>query len=391
MPQGSVRLLRWPVLLMAALLLLAACDRNEQESAQAAAAAQPPPPVTVANPLVQRMVEWDEFTGRFEATASVEIRARVSGYLDQIYFQDGGLVEKDQILFLIDPRPFTLAVERARANVESAQARLNLARLELERASRLVESSAMARATLDQRLQENQQAGADLAAAQAALRQAELDLQFTQVRAPIAGRISNRRVDVGNLVNDQTVLTTIVTLDPIYFVFDMSEADFLAYQRAIARGELMAQRGGSTVVRVQLPDETGWDRIGRLDFVDNVVSASSGTVRARALFDNPDQLITPGQFGRLRLPGSPEYDALLVPDSAIGTDQSRQFVLTVKDDGTVEPRIVRPGPRENGLRIIRRGLAPTDRVVIDGLIRARPGAKVTPQPGRIEFATAAAS
>ena len=371
-------------LFLALALAVAGCDGGEGDGGAAAANATPPPPVTVASPLVRQLVEWDEFTGRFEAVERVEIRARVSGYLDSVHFEDGQLVERGQLLFVIDPRPFEIAVEQVQAAVDSAGARVELARLELDRASQLLERSATPRSTYDQRVHELRRAEADLAAARAELRDAELDLEFTQVRAPMAGRISDRRADVGNLVTDQTLLTTIIALDPIYFVFDMSEADFLAYQRAVLAGELPSTRDRSTIIGVKLVDEEAWTREGQMNFVDNVVDASSGTVRARAMVNNPDMLIAPGQFGRLRLPGSPEYPAVLVPDDAIVTDQSQKVVMTVNADDTVEPRVIRPGPRELGLRIVRRGLESTARIVINGLMRVRPGMKVAPQPGTIE-------
>jgi RND family efflux transporter MFP subunit len=370
-------------LAMASLLLLAACDEAAEGGAQAART-PPPPEVTVAKPLVRRLTEWDEFTGRFEAVQQVEIRARVPGYLQEIRFQDGQNVEAGQVLFVIDPRPFQAAADRVKAQIEQARAQLTLAQLEQQRTSKLVSTSAVARATLDQRNAELEAAAASLAASQAQLREAELDLGFTEVTAPFKGRISDRRVDIGNLIGDQTLLTTIVQLDPLYLTFDMSESDFLAYQRAVQRGELPSTRDRQTIVAAHLVDEEGWPHQGTMNFVDNVVDQGSGTIRGRAVFPNPDGLITPGQFGRIRIPGSPEYDAFLVPDAAIVTDQSRKVVLTVDGEGTVTPRIIRPGPSQpGGLRIVRRGLEREDRIIINGLIRARPGTKVTPKEGRI--------
>ncbi len=286
---------------------------------------------------------------------------------------------------MIDPRPYEAVAAQARAQVGQAEAQLRLAELEQGRTQQLVSSSAAARATLDQRNAELKGAQAALASAQAQLRQAELNLAFTQVTVPFRGRISDRRADVGDLVGEQTLLTTVVQLDPIHLVFDMSEADFLAYQRAVQEGRLPSTRGRKTIVDAHLVDEEGWPHRGTMNFVDNVVDEGSGTIRGRALFPNPAGLITPGQFGRIRIPGSYEYDALLVPDAAIVTDQSRKMVLTVAQDGTVAPKIIRPGPSQpGGLRIVRAGLERTDRIVINGLIRARPGTKVTPEEGRIE-------
>lgn len=378
-------IIRVPVRQIAAVLamaILAACDDAPDGSA-AANQAPPPAPVTVAKPLVQELVEWDEFTGRFEAVEQIQVQARVSGYLQSVHFEDGQIVEAGQLLFVIDPRPFEAALARAEADVQRAESELELARLELGRTERLVTTSAAARATLDQRQAERSATEAALQSAQAARRQAELDLSFTRITAAVRGRVSDRRVDIGNLVNSSTLMTTIVALDPIYFVFDMSEQDFLAYQRAVLENRLPSTRDAGTKVTLKLMDDTGWPYEGSMNFVDNVVDMSTGTVRARAIVPNADGFITPGQFGTLRLPGSNPYPAILVPDAAIVADQARRLVMTVAEDGTVVPKEVRQGPRELGLRIIRRGLEPTDRVIIDGLMRARPGSKVAPQDGTI--------
>jgi RND family efflux transporter MFP subunit len=371
-----------------AALALAACDDGAGDGQ--ASAALPLPPVTVANPLVMPVTEWYEFTGRFEATESVEVRARVSGYLEEIRFEDGQMVEQGQVLFVIDRRPYQAEVEQLQAQVASAGARVDLADAELRRAEQLVNNENISRSTYDQRMQEKRVAEAAHAMAEAALRQANLDIEFTEVRAPVTGRISDRRVDIGNLVSgdpNATLLTTIVALDPIHFVFDMSEADYLGFQRAVGEGQLPSARDRSTLVQLRLPDEPDtetWPRTGHMDFVDNRIDQGAGTIRARAELANADHFITPGQFGQLRLPGSPRYEAILVPDSAIVADQADKMVLVVTEDGTVEPRAIREGPRyAGGLRIVRRGLEPTDRIVINGLMRARPGAKVDPQPGTI--------
>jgi RND family efflux transporter MFP subunit len=374
---------------MAGVLGLQGCDGGAEDSA-AATDVPPPPPVTVAHPLQKEIIEWYEFTGRFEATESVEVRARVSGYVQSVGFQDGQTVAKGQVLFVIDPRPYEAMVEQREAQRTSAKARVELANAELARAGELVERETVSRSTYDQRMQEKLAAEAALELAEAALRQAQLDLEFTQVRAPIGGRISDRRVDVGNLVTgdpNATLLTTLVALDPIYFVFDMSEADFLGYQRAVLEGTLPSARDHSTTIQVRLPDEPDgetWPRLGTMNFVDNQVDPNAGTIRARAELPNPDHFITPGQFGRLRLPGSPRYEAILVPDSAIMADQANKVVMTVGEGDVVEPRVIRPGPSyAGGLRIVRRGLEPDDRIIINGLMRARPGTKVVPEDGEI--------
>ncbi len=226
--------------------------------------------------------------------------------------------------------------------------------------------------------------------AKASIRSAQLNVEFTRITAALSGRISNHLVSVGNLVTggeggSTTLLTTIVSLDPIYFNFDMSEGDYLAYQRATEKGLLRSTRDNSVPVASRLYDEKGWPHEGKLNFVDNQVDRNSGTIRVRAQFPNSGYFLTPGQFGRIRIPGSEPYQAILVPDAAVVTDQSRKIVMVVRDDGTVEPRVVRTGPTYDNLRIIRSGLSPSDRIVIDGLLRARPGAKVTPQPGKIEL------
>ena len=372
-------------LVLAGALALAGCDDSNGQGATAA----PPPEVTVAKPRVQKLVEWTEFTGRFEAVDWVDVRARVSGYVSTIDFQDGQIVDKGESLFLIDPRPFEAALARARADLASAQAQLQLANIQFDRVAKLAGSPAFAQTNYDQRLQERQAAEASLGAAQAAVEQAKLNLDYTQISAPVGGRISDRRVDIGNLVTETTLLTTIVSQSPIYFVFDMSEADFLAYQRAVLAGELPSTLDHSTIVNVKLVDEEDWSRRGRMNFVDNVVDKAAGTVRARAEFLNTDFLIQPGQFGTIRIPGSPEYPAILIPDEAIVTDQAQKLVMIVTDDDRIEPRVIRPGPSELGLRIVRDGLDASDRIVINGLIRIRPGMQVTPQPGRIELPEAA--
>lgn len=319
----------------------------------------------------------------------MEIRARVPGYLQSIHFQDGQIVQKGALLFVIDPRPYEAALASAKAQLAQSNARLDLANQQLARAGALRQRDVLSASTYDERVQEVRVAAAGVEVSKSAVETAELDLEFTRITAPVSGRVSQREVSIGNLIaggtgGAPTLLTTIVSLDPIYFNFDMSESDFLAYQRATARGLLAQQRDGAVGVQARLFDERDWPLEGRIDFVDNQVDRGAGTIRVRAVFDNPTMMLTPGQFGRLRLPGSERYTATLVPDSAIVSDQSSKIVLTVAEDGTVVPKPVRPGPIEDGLRIIRSGLEPTDRVIISGIVRARPGSKVTPQDGEIQ-------
>jgi membrane fusion protein, multidrug efflux system len=361
--------------------LLIGCDGKP-----AASSSPPPPPVTVARPLHKAITEWDEYTGRFSAVASVEVRARVSGFIDSVHFKDGQLIKQGDLLFVIDPRPYKLAVEQSMAEVARAKARLDIATLDVERAAPLVRSQTLTEREFDTRRSTQRDTAAQVASAEASLKQAQLNLEWTEVRAPISGRISDTRVDAGNLISGgqagATLLTVIVSIDPIRFVFDGSEADFLRYSRLAATGARPLSRDVQNPVSVRLADESEYKHHGRMDFVDNVLNPRTGTIRGRAVFENKDGLLTPGFFGRLRLFGG-EHEALLVPDSAIASDQSRKIVFTVADDGTVGTKLVELGPIVEGLRVIRAGLAPADRIVIDGLQRARPGQKVTPEPGEI--------
>jgi RND family efflux transporter MFP subunit len=360
------------------------------QGAAAQGTAAGPPPVTVANPLQREVVEYDEFTGQFAAVESVEIRSRVSGYLQSQNFEEGQIVRKGDLLFVIDPRPFQVVLETVRAQLAQAEARVELAARQLARSAQLRERDFVAASTYDERVQEQRVAASSVEIAKAAIRAAELDLEFTRIMAPVAGRVGRREVSVGNLVsggagNGNTLLTTVVSIDPIWFVFDISESDLVAYQRAVQSGRLTSTRDAIPVY-ARLRDEPDWPREGTLTFLDNQVDRSAGTIRARATFPNKDGFLTPGQFGRIRLPGSEKYTALLIPDSAVVTDQSRKVVMTVDKDGVVTPKVIRPGPLYDGLRIVRSGLEPTDRVIINGLMRARPGGKVTPQPGEIKGA-----
>lgn len=372
--------------LFAALLLLGAHVLAGCDSKPAANAAPPPPPVTVSRPLQKSIVQWDEYTGRFTAASSVEIRARVSGFIDSVHFQDGQLVNQGDRLFVIDPRPYRLSVDQASADLERAKARLEIATLDVERATPLAQTQALTARELDTRRSTQRDATAQVASAAATLKQAQLNLEWTEVRAPISGRISDKRVDPGNLIsggqNGATLLTVIVSIDPIHFIMDGSEADFLRYKRLSTSGRQPSFREVESQLQVKLADETEFKHVGRMDFIDNVLNPKTGTIRARATFANKDGLLTPGYFGRARLFVG-QQDALLVPDSAVASDQSRKIVFTVAEDGTVGTKLVELGQMAEGLRVIRSGLAPTDRIVIDGLQRARPGSKVKAEDGKI--------
>jgi membrane fusion protein, multidrug efflux system len=363
--------------------VLGSCDRKP-----AADGSPLPSPVTVARPIEKTITEWDEYTGRFTAVETVDVRARVSGFIDSIHFKEGQVVKQGDLLLVIDPRPYTFAVEQTKADVERAKAKLEIASLDVQRAEPLLRSQAVTGREFDTRRATERDAAAQVASLEAAEKQAQLNLEWTQVRAPITGRISDKRVDAGNLIaggqTGATLLTVIVSIDPIHFVFDGSEADFLRYTRLSATGARPSSRDVQNPVAVRLADESDYKHQGRMNFVDNVLNPRTGTIRGRAVFDNKDGLLTPGYFGRLRLFGG-EHSALLVPDSAIASDQSRKILFTVAEDGTVGEKVVELGPMVDGLRVIRSGLAPTDRIIIDGLQRARPGQKVKPEDGKIEI------
>ncbi|MFL5100778.1 MAG: efflux RND transporter periplasmic adaptor subunit [Xanthobacteraceae bacterium] len=369
-------------LLLFAAQALVGCDGKP-----AASSVPPPPSVAVARPLQKVINEWDEFTGRFTAVETVEVRARVSGFIDSIHFKEGQIVKQGDLLFVIDPRPYRIAVEQAKADVDRAKAKLDIAKLDVQRAAPLVRSQAVTEREFDTRRSTERDAAAQVASLEAALKQSELNLEWTEVRAPISGRISDKRVDTGNLISGATLLTVVVSIDPIHFVFDGSEADFLHYLRLAAAGTRPSSRDVQNPVSVRLADETEYRHQGRMNFVDNTVNPKTGTIRGRAVFDNKDGLLTPGFFGRLRLFGG-QHEALLVPDNAVVSDQSRKIIFTVAEDGTVGTKLVDLGPMVDGLRVIRSGLAPTDRIVIDGVQRARPGQKVTAEDGKIEAAAA---
>jgi RND family efflux transporter MFP subunit len=361
--------------------LVASCGDNQQQKA----AAPPPPTVTVAKPIKRTVVDFDEYVGRFVAVDSVEVRARVSGYLDAVHFKDGQLVKQGDLLFTIDKRPFQNTLDQARANLTLAQSNLAYTESDFSRGQQLVRDKTITEQIFEQRSQAFRNAQASVSNAEAALRQAQLDLEFTELRAPINGHIGDRRVSRGNLVTggtggNTTLLATIVSTDPIHFEFTFDEASFLRYQRVSKGGQDVASGGGGVQVALKLLDEHDFDHEGRMDFVDNVIDRSTGTIRGRASFANANGVFTPGMFGRVRVPASPPYDALLLPDTAIGTEQVRKFVLSVNADNTVVSKFVTLGQvTSDNLQVIKDGIGPDDRIIVNGLMRARPGQKVTPQ------------
>ncbi len=359
------------------LLLLCVMSAFGTAGAQAQ---MPPPEVTVATPVVKEIIEDDEFVGRFEAFASVDVRARVSGYLDEVLFTDGTMVEQGDLLFKIDPRLFDASLRQAQAQVEVAKATFDFASEQLDRANSLVLNGNISQSVVDERREGFLRATGALEQARQALESAQINREFSDVTAPIAGRIDRRRVTPGNLVRaDDTLLTSIVSIDPIYFYFDIDERYFLAYsQDARTRGSALQEGGGGLAVTVSLSDEALGPFTGTLDFSENRMDQATGSMRVRAVIANPDGILTPGLFGRVNVPGSFPYKGVLIPDAAIIGDQNRQLVMLVDEAGNVTAREVRPGPRIDGYRVIREGLDGTETMVIEGLIRARPGAVVTP-------------
>ena len=362
-------------------LALAGCGETQTK---AQGAAPPAPPVSVAKPVNKLVTDHDEYVGRFVALDYVEVRARVSGYLDEIHFKDGQLVEQGEPLFTIDRRPFKATLEQAKAAVEQAKANLAFAESDLKRGESLRTGTTITQQALDQRLQASRVASAAVTSQQAALEQAELDLSFTELKSPISGRIGDRRVSVGNLVSGgtsgtTTLLATIASIDPIRFEFTMDEASYLRYLRiAGAAASSGADRGMTLPVRLKLIDEDAFSHEGKIDFVDNAIDRSSGTIRGRALFANSDGRLTPGMFGRIQIATSAPTAELLVPDAAIATEQVRRFVYVLNGENVATPKYVTLGQLVDGLRVVK-GLDASDTVIVNGLMRVRPGAKVTPQ------------
>jgi RND family efflux transporter MFP subunit len=361
---------------IASASLLASCGEAQKQ------AAPPPPKVTVAKPIQRTIIDQDEYVGRFVPIDVVEVRARVSGYLDQIHFTDGQMVKQGDLLFTIDKRPYQNTLDQARANLQTAKSNLAFTQSDLARGQQLVRERTISEQIYEQRAQAFRNAQASVAASEAMVRQAELDLEYTELRAPITGRIGDRRVTQGNLVmggtGSTTLLATIVSLDPIRFEFTFDEGALLRYQR-LASGKSEVAGLGGTAVRLKLLDETDFSHPGRMDFVDNVIDRASGTIRGRAQLSNADGLFTPGMFARVQVPASAPYQALMLPDAAIGTEQARKFVYVIGEDNIARLRYVTLGQVVDDLRVIKDGLADGERVVINGLMRVRQGQKVTPE------------
>ncbi len=371
------------VLAIAWLLLLAVSGHAARAADPAPAAAAPPPPaVTVAKPVFKNITEWDDYTGRFIAKERVDVRARVSGYLESVHFKEGQMVAAGELLFILDQRPFKTQVARAKAEVDRANTQLRVGQLEFERGERLQSSRAMSKETAEERRAKRDAAQAEVDAATAALRNAELDLSFTEVRAPMAGRLSDIRTDVGNLISggsaDSTVLTTIVSLDPIELEIEASEAEFLRYTRLDSAGTRPSSRDVPNRIEAQLIDETDWVHKGNMTFVDNEIDPNSDSIRGHATFPNPDHVLLPGMFARARLFGAGEHQAVLVPDVAVVADQARKLVMVLGKDNIIEARVVTLGPIIDGLRVVREGLTADETIVVNGIIRAHPGKPVTP-------------
>ena len=347
--------------------------------------APPPPKVAVAKPIVRDIVEWDEYTGRTQALEAVEVRPRVTGYVQAIQFADGASVKEGDPLFVIDPRPYEAALAQAKAQVEVTKARLGLAKNENARTESLVKQKVISTEEAERRSFARDEASGSLAAAEAAVQAAALDVEFTQVVAPTAGRASRHLVDEGNLVTaNQTLLTTIVSLDPIHVYFDADERAYLKYVRLAASGERASSRDVNNPVEVAVADEVGFPHKGWMDFVDNQFDPDSGTMIGRALVPNGDLLLSPGLFVRVRIPGSGRHSAILVPDEAIGTDLNQKLVWVIDAENKAQYRAVKIGALHDGLRIMQEGVAPDERIVVAGIQKMHPGLVVAPEERAID-------
>jgi RND family efflux transporter MFP subunit len=343
----------------------------------------PPPQVTVAQVLEKRVKDWDEFTGRLQAVETVEIRPRVSGYIDKVAFTEGSQVKRGDLLFVIDPRPYQAEYDRAAADVKRYKTALELARIELGRVQRLKDSGAVSEEELDERKSTGAQAEANVAGSEAALETASLNLNFTRVTSPIVGKVSRAEVTRGNLVtggtNGGTLLTSVVSMDPIYLYFDADEQSYLRYTQTAHSGVGPSSNDAQNPVQIGLANEDGFPHAGTVDFVDNQLNPQTGTIRARAVLANKDGQFTPGLFARVQLLVSGEYSAILIEDRAVNTDQSQKYVLLLGANNEIEYRQVKLGRVIDGLRIVREGLKPGDVIVVNGAQRVHPGVTVTPQ------------
>jgi multidrug efflux system membrane fusion protein len=359
---------------VAASVLLSACGGGSPPEF-------PPPDVSVAKVVQRPITEWDDYTGRIEAVESVEIRPRVTGYLAGVHYREGALVEKGELLFTIDDREYVAAVAAARADLARAEARAEVARQELARAEALIEARAVSRGEFEARQAEQRQAEADVLGARARLAQAELDVSFTRIRAPVAGRAGEARVNAGNLVNPgETLLTTLVSVDPVYVTFDGDERAYLRYQQIARDGGRPSSRDARNPVLVGLASEEGYPHRGEMDFVDNALNPATGTIRGRAVVPNPDGVLTPGLFARVRLLGASRPDALLIHEQALMTDQDRRYVYVLGEGNVALRRDVALGPQVEGLRVVEKGLAAGDQVIVNGVRKIFfPGQPVTPR------------
>jgi len=373
---------------IAILPLLSACE----QSISAAPSAPPPPPVSVATVVQKQVNEWDEFTGRLEAIDKVEVRPRVAGYIERIAFREGSEVNKGDLLFEIDPRPFQTELNRLEAELARARSQFDLAQSQLRRAEQLLQQNFISKQAYDDRANGNREGAANVRAAEAAVANARLNLEYTKIRAPVAGRVGRAEVTVGNLVTglggpSATLLTTLVSIDPIYAYFEGDEQVYLKYGEFARSNARPSSRSNRNPIYLGLANEQGHPHKGYVDFVDNQLNPQTGTIRARAVFDNKDRIFTPGLFARLKLVGSGTYDAILINDRAIGTDQSKKFVLVVGADNKAMYREVKLGPMVDNLRVIKQGLKPGEAIVVNGIQRVRPGEPVTPQKVSMEGAT----
>ncbi|HEY7640789.1 MAG TPA: efflux RND transporter periplasmic adaptor subunit [Steroidobacteraceae bacterium] len=381
MTRSNIRALVAALAVPAALLTAVVVSGCRSEATPAAQA--PAPQVSVASALERNVTEWDEFTGRLEAVESVEVRPRVTGYIESVNFSEGSTVHKGDLLFVIDPRPYRAELSKAEAELERAIARAELAASDAARSAKLVDIKAVSREEYDSRINASREAKADVAAARAAVDAAKLNLEFTRVTSPIDGRVSKAIVTSGNLVtggsNAATLLTTVVSLDPMYVTFEGDEQIYLKYNELSRRGERTSSRDAANPVLMGLANEEGYPHHGAMVFVDNQVDPRTGTIRARAAFENKEGFLTPGLFARVKLLGHNSYHAVLVDDRAVGTDQSQKFVYVVDAQNKVAYRPVKVGRLTDGLRIVQQGLQPGETVVVNGMQRVRPGVVVAPE------------